>query len=474
MKRKVSKRNFQKNKFISISKFFAPLFSKKRQNPNTEVTMNKPAAALYTLGCKVNQYESEAISEELFRRGFNICAPSEVCDVYIINTCTVTAESDRKARQFIRRAIGKNPDAYIIVTGCMAQTAAEEVAKIEGVDAIVGNSDKMSAAALACELTARSEKNQTPEIYVSPIENAPFECMSIEHFDRTRAYVKIEDGCESHCTYCIIPSARGKIRSKPMEDVLSEVKKLTLGGCREVVLTGIETASYGRDLENTDLATLLCEVDKIDGMGRVRLGSLDPSLIKRDFVERIAALPSLAPHFHLSLQSGSSRILALMKRKYNAEQAMRAIELLREYMSTVKITTDIIVGFPSESEQDFCETLEFVRRAGFLRAHIFPYSKRAGTPAALMQGQISKDEKSRRLHILSEAEAEIRRAILTEEIRERPVKTVLFETYKGGIAAGHTADFLEVRVPSLKPLHGELLEVVVKDTDGEVLLGYLQ
>ncbi len=433
--------------------------------------MNKPTAALYTLGCKVNQYESEAISEELVRCGFNICAPSEVCDVYIINTCTVTAESDRKARQFIRRAIGKNPDAYIIVTGCMAQTAADEVAKIEGVDAIIGNSDKMSAAALAYKLTARGEKNQTPEIYVSPIENAPFECMSIEHFDRTRAYVKIEDGCESHCTYCIIPSARGKIRSKPMEDVLAEVKKLTSGGCREVVLTGIETASYGKDLPNTDLAALLCEVDKIDGIGRVRLGSLDPSLIKRDFVERIAALPSLAPHFHLSLQSGSSRILALMKRKYNAEQAMRAIELLREYMPTVKITTDIIVGFPSESEQDFYETLEFVHRAGFLRAHIFPYSKRAGTPAALMQGQISKDEKSHRLHILSEAEAEVRRAILEKEIRERPVKTVLFETYKGGIAAGHTADFLEVRVPSHKPLHGELLEVVVKDTDGEVLFG---
>ncbi len=433
--------------------------------------MNKPTAALYTLGCKVNQYESEAISEELSRLGFNICAPNAVCDVYIINTCTVTAESDRKARQFIRRAIGKNPDAYIIVTGCMAQTAADEVAKIEGVDAIIGNSDKMRAASLACELIQRGTKNQTPEIYVSSIENAPFECMSIEHFDRTRAYVKIEDGCESHCTYCIIPSARGKIRSKPMDDVLAEVKKLTLGGCREVVLTGIETASYGKDLPNTDLATLLCEVDKIDGIGRVRLGSLDPSLIKRDFVERIAALPSLAPHFHLSLQSGSSRILALMKRKYNAGQAMRAIELLREYMPTVKITTDIIVGFPDESEQDFCETLEFVRRAKFLRAHIFPYSKRAGTLAAIMPNQIPKDEKSRRLHILSETEAEVRRAILEEEIRERPVKTVLFETYKNGIAAGHTADFLEVRIPSLKPLHGELLEVVVKDTDGEVLFG---
>ncbi len=435
--------------------------------------MNKPTAALYTLGCKVNQYESEAIAEELMRRGFCVMPATEVCGTYIINTCTVTAESDRKARQFIRRAIGKNPDAYIIVTGCMAQTAAEAVAKIEGVDAIIGNTDKLRAAALAAALTERGHKNAHPEIYVSPIDSAPFECMSIEHFERTRAYVKIEDGCESRCTYCIIPSARGKIRSKPLGDVLDEVRTLTAGGCREVVLTGIETASYGRDLEGTDLSSLLCEVDKLEGIGRVRLGSLDPSLFKREFVEKIASLSSLAPHFHLSLQSGSSRVLALMKRKYNAEQAMRAVELLREYIPNVKITTDIIVGFPDESEQDFSETLDFVRRARFLRAHIFPYSKRAGTPAAIMPNQISNDEKSRRLHLLCEAEAEARHSILKEEIAERPVKSVLFETYKGGVAAGHTADFLEVRVPSPKALHGCIADVKISATDGEALIGNL-
>ncbi len=433
--------------------------------------MNKPTVALYTLGCKVNQYESEAISEELCRRGFILRAPSEMCDAYIINTCTVTAESDRKARQFIRRAISKNPDAYIIVTGCMAQTAAEEVAKIEGVDAIIGNTDKLLCASRAESLVAGAQKSKVPEIFVKPIDGAPFECMSIEHFERTRAYVKIEDGCESRCTYCIIPSARGKIRSKPMAEVLAEVEALTRGGCREVVLTGIETASYGRDLAGADLAALLCEVDKTADIGRVRLGSLDPSLIKRDFVEKIAALPSLAPHFHLSLQSGSSRVLALMKRKYNAEQAMSAIELLREYIPNVKITTDIIVGFPDESEEDFLQTLEFVRRAHFLRAHVFPYSKREGTPAAVMQGQIPKHEKSRRLHILCEEEAAQRRAILEAEIRERPIKEVLFETYKNGIASGHTADFLEVRVPSPRALSGELLSVCVKETDGEVLWG---
>ncbi len=434
---------------------------------------HKPTAALYTLGCKVNQYESEAIAEELCRRGFEIKSPSEVCDTYIINTCTVTAESDRKARQFIRRAISKNRDAYILVTGCMAQTAADEVAKIDGVDAVIGNSDKLCAARLASALWEQGYKNTAPEIHVMPIDGAGFERMSIERFERTRAYVKIEDGCESRCTYCIIPDARGKIRSKPQADVLDEVKKLTDGGCREVVLTGIETASYGKDLEFGDLASLLCETDKIKGIGRVRLGSLDPSLIKRPFVEKIAGLSSLAPHFHLSLQSGSSRILALMKRKYNAEQAMRAIELLKEYIPNVKFTTDIIVGFPNESEEDFNETVEFVRRAGFLRTHIFPYSKRAGTPAAAMKGQISKEEKSRRLHLLSELESQMRRAILEEEIAERPIKEVLFETYKNGVASGHTADFLEVSVPSPKPLHGCILNVKVSATDGEVLLGNL-
>ncbi len=435
--------------------------------------MNKPTAALYTLGCKVNQYESEAIAEELVRLGFCISPPNAASDVYIINTCTVTAESDRKARQFIRRAIGKNPNAYIIVTGCMAQTAAEEVAKINGVDAIIGNTDKMRAASLALELTRHGQKSTSPKTYVTAIDGAPFEGMRIERFERTRAYVKIEDGCESHCTYCIIPSARGNIRSKPLQNVVDEVRALTEGGCREVVLTGIETASYGRDLEGADLATLLCRVDKIEGIGRVRLGSLDPSLIKREFVEKIASLGSLAPHFHLSLQSGSSRILALMKRKYNAEQAMRAIELLREYIPSVKITTDIIVGFPDECEEDFNETLDFVRRAKFLRAHIFPYSKRAGTPAAIMPNQISGEKKSRRLHILNSAEAEARRAILENEISEHPKKSVLFETYKNGIASGHTADFLETRVPSPIPLHGKLLNALVTDTDGEALIGTL-
>lgn len=432
---------------------------------------NIKTAGIYTLGCKVNQYESQAIAEELERRGFSVLPPTEVCDVYIINTCTVTAESDRKARQFIRRAISRNAYAYVLVTGCMAQTSAEAAARIEGVDAVIGNTNKLATARIADQLFAEGKKRNSPLLLTGDIDSSDFESMSITAFERTRAYVKIEDGCESKCTYCIIPYARGRIRSKPFDEVINEVRTLTANGCREVVLTGIETASYGKDLENVTLASLLEEVNKIDGIGRVRLGSLDPSLIKQSFVEKIAALDCLAPHFHLSLQSGSSRILALMKRKYNAEQAMAAIELLRKYIPDVKFTTDIIVGFPGETEKDFEETVNFVKEARFLTTHIFPYSKRSGTPAAAMPNQIPSEEKSRRLHVLADIEAEARRNILNEEIALHPHKQVLFEAWHNGRASGHTADFLEVHAPSPRPLHACFADVTVKDTDGDVLFG---
>lgn len=428
-------------------------------------------AGIYTLGCKVNQYESEAIAEELQRLGITVISPTRPCDVYIINTCTVTAESDRKARQFIRRAIARNPAAYVIVTGCLAQTSPQMLSQIEGVDVIIGNTDKLATAREALRLLQSGSKNSSADIYVSEIEGAPFEPMCISSFDRTRAYVKIEDGCESRCTYCIIPSARGSIRSKSPEDVVKEVSSLTQNGCREVVLTGIETASYGKDLGNITLADLLERIDQIPNIGRVRLGSLDPSLIRSPFVSRIANLSSLTPHFHLSLQSGSSRILALMKRKYNAEQAMNAIKLLRQFIPSVQFTTDVIVGFPDESEEDFQETVRFVKEARFLMVHIFPYSKRKGTPAAEMKEQIPEEIKRRRLHELEQIVAQIRREILEEVIQTSPCKEVLFETYENGIAYGHTADFLEVAIPSPIPLHARSLQVRLLKTDGQICYG---
>ena len=428
---------------------------------------------ILTLGCKVNQYESEAIAEELEKNGVCVVAHNRICDAYIINTCTVTAESDRKAKQFIRRAISKNPDAYIVVTGCLAQSSPEELTEILGVDAVVGNTEKLIAAHKVLELLKQGKKNLNPAVLVSDIDAACFEQMSITSFGRTRAYVKIEDGCENRCTYCIIPSARGKVRSKAPEDIIKEVTELTKNGCREIVLTGIETASYGKDLGDVRLEDLLEQVDAIEGVGRVRLGSLDPSLIRPEFAEKTSKLSSLAPHFHLSLQSGSSRILALMKRKYNADMAMRAIELLREKIPNVKFTTDVIVGFPDETDEDFEATADFVSRANFLMVHIFPYSKRKGTLAAEMKNQIPTATKKERLHALEAIAAQSRKRILEEKIMSSPECTVLFETFLDGIATGHTDDFIEVAVKSDSPLHAKFKKVRLTHTDGSLCFGEL-
>lgn len=434
----------------------------------------RPTVGIYTLGCKVNQYESEAIAERLTEHGFSVLSPTEICDAYVINTCTVTAESDRKARQFIRRAIKRSPKAYIAVTGCLAQTGSESLERIEGIDVIVGNTSKLLVADRIAELYRCGVKNPAPEKIIDSVDTAPFEKMAITRFDRTRAYVKIEDGCENRCSYCAIPAARGRIRSKSAADVLAEVKSLTDGGCQEVVLTGIETASWGKDIFGKPmLGELLERVDKIDGIGRVRLGSLDPSLIRPSFAEKIARLDSLTPHFHLSLQSGSSRILALMKRKYNSEQAMGAIELLRERIKGVQFTTDVIVGFPDETDEDFRQTCDFIDKAGFLTVHIFTYSKRDGTVAAGMKGQISEDVKTQRLHMLEALVAKRRNEILTEICGNTPVKQVLFETERDGVLYGHTAEFIEVAVKTDSPLRGEFADVRLTGTDGNICFGEL-
>ena len=427
--------------------------------------------SLYTLGCKVNQYESEAIAEVLESNGLRKCDHSEKCDIYIINTCTVTAESDRKARQFIRRAHAKNPDAFIIVTGCLAETSPEDIAKIEGVDFICGNAKKLEAARAALKFAEDRQKNASPEIYESKLDGADFEKMNITRFDRTRAYVKIEDGCENRCTYCIIPSARGKVRSKAPEDVIAEVEALTAGGCKEIVLTGIETASYGRDLKTVDLATLLCRVDKIKGVGRIRLGSLDPSLMTDRFVSKIADLRSLTPHFHLSLQSGSDRILALMKRKYNSKMALEGIERIRKVMPSAMFTTDIIVGFPGETDEDFEATMDFVRRAKFLASHVFTYSKRAGTPAATMKDQVPESIKKERSARLISLQNEIRDELLAEEVGNE--YDVLFETYNGAFYTGHSPSFIEISAVSDTSVQGEIRRVRIVESMGGVCFGVL-
>ena len=434
--------------------------------------MKNRTVGIATLGCKVNQYESEAIAEAFTQKGFAVLPFDACCDAYVINTCTVTAESDRKARQMIRRVRTRAPEAFVLVTGCFSQSQPKSVAAIEGVDFVCGNDNKLAVVEAAEALCASGQKQKTPTIAVGDIERAAFEPMCITRFDRTRAYVKIEDGCENRCTYCAIPAARGKVRSKPLEDVVREVKGLLDGGCREVVLTGIETASWGRDLKDLTLIDLLEAVDKIANGARIRLGSLDPSLMREDFVKRLAALKHLVHHFHLSRQSGSSRVLAAMKRKYNRDMALAGIARLRSALPHVELTADFIVGFPGESEEDFADTLDFARKANFLSMHVFAYSKREGTPAAASREQIDAATKKARSAALIALGEELCAGRLAAGLKA-PYQEVLFETFEQGYAIGHTANFLEVAVASPCPLHGKVLPVRFLKVQGGRILGEL-
>lgn len=425
-----------------------------------------------TLGCKVNQYESTAIAEEFEKHGFTIGKFSEKCGIYIINSCTVTAESDRKTRQMIRRAARHNPNAYVLVTGCYAQLNPGKTAGIDGVDFICGNSNKTRLVDAALGLIASGEKNHAADIKVDDIKAAPFEPMTIHSSERTRAYVKIEDGCDNSCTYCIVPQARGKVRSKSPEVVVAEVRGLIESGYREVVLTGIETASYGKDFaDHYRLIDLLEEVDKLDGIERIRLGSLDPSILRPEFVERIAKLQHFAPNFHISMQAASDRVLGAMRRKYNVKMVEEYINDLREKLPTVTFCADFIVGFPTETEEEFLETAAFVRRVGFTHLHIFPYSKRAGTVAAGMDGQLSDEVKADRLARLDAIGRECVYKMAEGYIGAQ--KEVLFELCEDGRAVGHTPEFLEVAVITSDDLHNQVKTVKLNGFDGNVYTGFI-
>ena len=409
--------------------------------------------AVYTLGCKVSQYESEAILEEAVRRG--VTPGTEGADIAVINTCTVTAEGDRKCRQLIRRLVRQSPETKIMVCGCYSQVSPESVSAIDGVAYVCGTQNKLRTVERALELL---DGKAIPKIEVAPLAGADFESMRILHAPRTRAYIKIEDGCDNRCAYCKIPDARGHVRSKKIADVVAEARALTDAGVREVVLTGIETASFGADTGES-LCDLLDAVNGIDGIERIRLGSLEPTLMRPAFLDRIAKVGKLTPHFHLSMQSGSSRTLAAMRRKYNAETALRNIENTRAALPDVQFTTDFIVGFPGETDEDFAETMEFARRVGFLATHVFKYSKRAGTPAAKMPDQIPEEIKHARSQALIALSAESTAHCLAEILAAHPTETVLFEQKIGGLWSGHTAAFAEVRAASDADLHGELRKV---------------
>ena len=426
---------------------------------------------LYTLGCKVAQYETEAIAEDFSRRGFLLRDFSEPCDVYVINTCTVTAESDRKCRQMIRRATGQTPSAVVMVCGCYAQTSPKDILDIPGVAYVCGTGGKMKLAEAALSLLASRE--EAPVCAVTNVWQEPFEPMTVAHAPRTRAYVKIEDGCSCRCSYCAIPLARGKVRSKAPEDVLREVAALAAVGSREVVLTGIETAAYGEDLGTLRLIDLLEMLDGQAGTPRLRLGSLSPELIRPDFIARFARLEKAVPHLHLSMQSGSDNVLRGMRRRYNTDMALSALSALRAAVPDIQFTTDLMVGFPGESDADFEETLAFCRRARFLDVHVFAYSRRPGTVAADMDHQVPEPIKRQRSARLIEEKNKIRDDILCEILERKKPLSVLFETAEKDGYHGHTDTFLEVCVPSDTDIRSCLGEVMPERVAGGILYGKL-
>ncbi len=406
---------------------------------------------LYTLGCKVSQYETEAIAEKFEQNGIEVRPFSEKNDIYVINTCTVTAESDRKSRQFIRRAIKENPDAVVAVVGCYSQRSADEVALIDGVDIIFGTDGKLAVvdAAISCLKNKRAGIPCEKNVSVTDVGRVGFEPMKITKASRTRAYVKIEDGCESKCTYCAISAARGRVRSKKADDVIAEVSSLFESGIGEVVLTGIETGSYGRDFcESYTLADLICELNFACPGGRIRLGSLSPELVGEAFVNKVFGVGILLPHFHLSMQSGSNSVLARMKRRYTRERALENIERLRRAFPEANFTTDLMVGFPGESEEDFLLTCDFVSKAEFLDAHVFVYSRRKDTPAYSYENQISEALKSERSARLIAHKNAVRDGLLSQAVSDGKEITVIAESVdKCGLLCAHSESFIEVKIP---------------------------
>ena len=436
------------------------------------MTFDNKKVGLYTLGCKVSLYETEAIAESFEREGFTVAPFEDKCDVYVINTCTVTAESDAKSRKYIRRAIRKNRDAVVIVVGCYSQRSPEEVTKIDGVSVVIGTQDKLKAVEYAKKcLQNKSDKAIN---IVTSLEGASFEKMCVETPDRTRAYVKIEDGCECKCTYCAISGARGPVRSKSFDDVIKEVELLGKSGTSEVVLTGIETGSYGSDLGNgVGLASLMEELDRRGYVERIRLGSMAPELLNEELARRVMPLSVMVPHVHVSMQSGSDRILFAMKRRYTAKKALENLERIRKYSPRCQFTADLMVGFPGETEEDYLLTEEFVKKARLLDAHVFAYSKRDGTPAASYDGQVPDEVKKERSARLISLKNKMRDLILSETVASGDPLDTVIESISGEYYVGHTDSYIEVRCKTEGDLtlKGKLVSVIPESHSNGIIYG---
>ena len=421
--------------------------------------------AICTLGCKVNQYETQALEQELKRRGHTLADFEETADIYVVNTCSVTAVSDKKSRQMLRQARRRNPSAVIAACGCYVQTHEEE-AKSLGIDLLMGTNDR---ARFLDRLEEAVKTRETVADIDDALRRRTFEVLPAGGMaNRTRAMLKVEDGCVNFCTYCIIPYARGPVRSLPMDKAAEQVRALRSQGYRELVVTGIEISSYGSDFKDgTSLIDLLELIAREGGEMRIRLGSLEPRTVTRKFCERAKKLPTLCPHFHLSMQSGCDATLKRMNRKYDTARFMESCALLRKYFDDPAITTDLITGFPEETEEEFAQTLDFIARVGFAEMHVFPYSIRPGTPAAKME-QVPKAVKEERARRAAAVAEEMHRSYLEGCVgRTYPV---LFEQPKNGKFFGHAPNYMEVLVDGAE-LHNALRTVRITDVDGEALLG---
>lgn len=426
-------------------------------------------AAFCTLGCKVNQYETEAM-EELFRAsGYDIVPFTDASDVYVINTCSVTSMGDSKSRRMIRRARKNNPEAVIAVTGCYAQTAPEEVLAVEGVNLVIGNQGRKD---IVTKVEALNRYDKINDVY-DIMQTKEFEELNITHYEhRTRAFIKIQDGCSQFCSYCIIPYARGPVRSRKEQDIIAEIQELTKNGYTEFILTGIHVAAYGHDLECTSLAQLINSIDKLEGVKRIRLSSIEPMTLNRKFIDDISNAKKLCPHFHVALQSGCDATLKRMNRHYTTAQFKDIVEGLREVFHDAAITTDIMTGFPGETDEEFAETERFVKKIDFADAHVFQYSKRKGTPAARRKEQIDPQIKDSRSKRIIEITQKSRNAFLNRHLGQ--TAEVLFEQrVKDGYFEGKTANYITVQVKTDEDLHRQYRSVRLTELKDNIMYGEL-
>ena len=424
--------------------------------------------ASHALGCKVNQYESEAIAELFAQKGYEIVDIDEWADIYIINTCTVTNFGDKKSRQLIRKVKRQNPEAVVAAIGCYAQTAPDEIKNIEGVNLIIGTKGRKDIVDLV--------ETYVPEMgVVSTVgqiaKEREFEHLTISKLaDRTRAYLKIQDGCSQFCSYCIIPYARGPIRSRDPEDIMDEVKVLAENGFKEIILTGIHVASYGKDLKGVTLLDVIKRVQGQEGIERIRFSSVEPNIVTEEFASELSKLDKVCDHFHLSLQSGCDRTLKRMNRKYDAAGYERAVEILRKYFPNVAITTDIIAGFPDETDEDFEKSLEFAKKIGFAKIHAFPYSPKRGTPAAVMPNQILNAVKNERTSRLIEASDRMADEFIKSF--EGKVMPVLYEReIEHNIYEGYTTNYIRVLSESSENIKNKILDTEIVSSEDEKAIG---